>query len=80
MTKSVRGLYAVFKAIGRRAGMECTYYPHKLRKTLGMNLKNRLVDIGTIQEIMGHASPAVTARYYAQSTPDTLRYVRQRAV
>lgn len=75
---SVRGLYDVFKRIGRRAGMECTYYPHKVRKTLGMQLKNKGVDIGTIQEIVGHANPAVTARYYAQSTPDTLRYVRQR--
>ena len=53
-------------------------YPHKLRKTLGMNLKNSGVDIGTIQEILGHAGPEVTAAYYAQSTPQTLRQVRER--
>lgn len=76
---TTRGLYRAFKAIGKRAGVQCTYYPHKMRKTLGMHLKNKGVDIGVIQEIMGHANPNVTARYYAQSTPDTLRYVRQRA-
>ena len=30
-------------------------YPHKMRMPLGMELKNKGVDIGTIQEIMGHA-------------------------
>lgn len=43
-----------------------------------MNLKNKGVDIGTIQEVLGHASPAVTSQYYAQSTPHTLRSVRER--
>lgn len=43
-----------------------------------MNLKNHGVDIGTIQEVLGHASPAVTSMYYAQSTPRTLRSVRER--
>ena len=62
----------------KRAGLTCRVYPHKSRKTLGMNLKNRGVDIGTIQEIMGHADPGVTARYYAQSNPRTLRSVRER--
>ena len=40
--------------------------------------QNRGADIGIIQEIMGHASPEVTARYYAESTPETLRSVRIR--
>ena len=43
-----------------------------------MNLKNKGVDIGVIQEVMGHASPAVTAQYYAQLTPSTLRHMRER--
>jgi site-specific recombinase XerD len=76
---STSGIRCVFKGIGERAGIKCRVYPHKMRKTLGMTLKNKGVDIGTIQEIMGHASPAVTAEYYAQSTPSTLRYVRERA-
>lgn len=37
------------------------------------------VDIGDIQEILGHSNPNVTSRYYAESTPDTLRDVRRRA-
>lgn len=69
---------AVFRVIAKRAGLTCRVYPHKMRKTLGMNLKNRGVDIGTIQEIMGHSTPAVTSMYYAQSTPRTLRSVRER--
>lgn len=72
------GFRSALKSIARREEMECRVYPHKLRKTLGMNLKNRGADIGVIQEIMGHANPTVTSRYYAQSTPETLRGVRQR--
>lgn len=72
------GFRAILKTIKKRAGLTCRVYPHKSRKTLGMNLKNRGVDIGTIQEIMGHADPGVTARYYAQSNPRTLRSVRER--
>lgn len=29
--------------------------------------------------ILGHKDPGVTGRYYAQSTPETLRFVRDRA-
>lgn len=43
-----------------------------------MDLKNRGVDIGIIQEVLGHASPAVTSMYYAQSTQKTLRNIRER--
>jgi len=73
------GIRAALKVIAGRAGVTCRVYPHKMRKTLGMDLKNKGVDIGTIQEILGHASPAVTAEYYAESTPTTLRGVRERA-
>ena len=73
------GIRASLKTIAKRVGMQCRVYPHKMRKTLGMNLKNSGIDIGTIQEVLGHASPAVTSRYYAESTPDTLRSVRRRA-
>ena len=72
------GIRSAMKEIGRREGMDCKVYPHKMRKTLGMNLKNRGANIGDIQEIMGHANPTVTSRYYAQSTPETLRDVRRR--
>lgn len=72
------GIRAAVKKIGEREGMECRVYPHKLRKTLGMNLKNSGTDIGEIQQILGHANPTVTSRYYAESTPETLRGVRRR--
>lgn len=65
--------------MAQRAGITSRAYPHKMRKTLGMELKNKGVDIGTIQEIMGHADSKVTSLYYAQSTPDTLRVVRNKA-
>ena len=34
------GIRSVLKQIAKREGMQCRVYPHKLRKTLGMNLKN----------------------------------------
>lgn len=73
------GIRSVLKQIAKREGMQCRVYPHKLRKTLGMNLKNSGVDLGSIQEILGHANPTVTSRYYAESTPETLRGIRRRS-
>lgn len=75
-TESLRN---VFKRVGEHAGIKTRVYPHKMRKTLGMSLKNHGVDLGTISEIMGHGGTEVTKRYYAESTPETLRVVRQRA-
>lgn len=75
---SKAGLRMIVKNIANCAEVTCRAYPHKYRKTLGMNLKNKGVDIGVIQEVMGHASPAVTAQYYAQFTPSTLRHMRER--
>ncbi|MFR3727677.1 tyrosine-type recombinase/integrase [Lacrimispora sp.] len=75
---STSGIRSILKTIGNRAKLKCRVYPHKLRKTLGMNLKNKGVDLGTIQEILRHSTPSVTAIYYAQSTPNTLRSVRER--
>lgn len=75
-TCAIRG---IVKDVAQRAGITSRAYPHKMRKTLGMELKNKGVDIGTIQEIMGHADSKVTSLYYAQSTPDTLRVVRNKA-
>ena len=72
------GIRAVFKGIKERAGMQCRVYPHKFRKTLGMSLKKKGVDLGVIQEVLGHQDPTTTSRYYAESTADTLRDVRKR--
>ena len=68
----------IMRKIGDRAKIQSRVYPHKMRKTLGMDLKQHGMDIGIIQEILGHASPAVTSLYYAQSTTESLRSIRQR--
>lgn len=73
------GVKAVLKDIARRQGMSCKVYPHKFRKTLGMTLKNKGYDLGVIQEVLGHTSPATTSKYYAESTSDTLRSIRRQA-
>ena len=73
------GVRAARKDIARRQGMSCKVYPHKFRKTLGMTLKNKGYDIGVIQEVLGHTSPATTSKYYAESTSDTLRSIRRQA-
>lgn len=73
------GVRAVLKDIARRQGMSCKVYPHKFRKTLGMTLKNKGYDLGVIQEVLGHTSPATTSKYYAESTSDTLRSIRRKA-
>lgn len=74
------GIRNILKQIAKRMGMECRVYPHKLRKTLGMNLRNSGVDIGDVSEVLGHANTTVTKRHYAQATPETLRDIRRRAV
>ncbi len=74
------GIRTILKELKKRSEIKGRAYPHKFRKTLGMELKNRGADIGLIQEIMGHASPAVTSMYYAESTPESLRIARQRCM
>lgn len=76
---SPAGIRSVLKKIAQRQGMTVRVYPHKMRKTLGMTLKNKGYDIGVIQEVLGHNSPATTSRYYAESTKDTLRSIRRQA-
>lgn len=72
------GFRAIIKSIGKRAGLTCRVYPHKSRKTLGMNLRNHGVEIGIIQEIFGHASSEVTMKFYAQTDNRRLRSIRER--
>lgn len=74
---SRNGIYSLIRKLGKRAGLTCRCYPHKLRKTLGMTLISKGVNICYIKDTMGHASTAITERYYARSTPDVLRRVRQ---
>ncbi len=55
---------AVYSALQRRAvsvGVPCT--PHDLRRTFAGEALTAGVDVATVQAIMGHSSPATTARY-----------------
>lgn len=70
------GIRNAMKEVGKN--MDCKVYQHKLRKTLGVNLKDKGTDIGIIQEVMGHANPTVTSRYYAQISQEAMRDVRRR--
>lgn len=72
------GIRSVLKSISKRAGVEYRVYPHKMRRTLGMDLKKKGADLGVIQEILGHQDPSTTSRFYAESTAETLRDVRKR--
>lgn len=74
----IGGLRALLKKIGKRAGLSCRVYPYKMRKTLGMTLINREVDVGVVSAVLGHANTAVTCRHYARMTPNTLRRIRDR--
>lgn len=74
------GLRAIMKKIAKNENLEYRVYPHKMRKTLGMYMMNRGFDIGVIQNVMGHANPTVTSRYYAQLTSETMRFMRKRAM
>lgn len=73
------GIRSVIKNIGKRADIKTRVYPHKLRKTLGMNLINKGAGYDVVQETMGHADSKTTREYYARLNPETLRSVRQRA-
>lgn len=55
---------AIYTALSRRAGeagVTCT--PHDLRRTFAGEALSAGVDVATVQAIMGHSSPATTARY-----------------
>lgn len=51
--------------------------PHRWRHTLGCALAESGADLGEIQDILGHRSPATTRRYAAYST-DRLRRAHDR--
>jgi integrase len=52
----------VCKRRGRQAGLD-PFSAHDLRRTCATRLLDAGVDLRTVQEILGHASPETTARY-----------------
>jgi integrase len=56
-----QAVYAALLKRSREAGVSCT--PHDLRRTFAGEALSAGVDVATVQAIMGHSSPATTAKY-----------------
>jgi len=56
-----QSIYATLRTRGVEALVYCT--PHDLRRTFAGEALSAGVDIATVQALMGHSSPATTARY-----------------
>ncbi|MCE9618448.1 MAG: site-specific integrase [Planctomycetes bacterium] len=54
-------IYKRLRFRAKIAGVSCS--PHDLRRTFAGDALSARVDISTVQQILGHASPATTARY-----------------
>lgn len=59
MPYSARTIQRHFRAAG--------FTPHRLRHTFGCSLAEAGADLGEIQDLMGHSSPATTRIYTAYS-------------
>lgn len=58
-----------FERIAKLAGLNIS--PHKIRHTFATHLLNKGEDLKTIQELLGHASMAITAEFYAHLQEQT---------
>jgi len=58
--KSVRAIERAFSMVGT--------HPHALRHTFATDLITSGADLGDVQELLGHSSPATTKVYAAYST------------
>lgn len=61
-------IYRAFKAIAKAAGIEAARL-HDCRHTAATKLLSEGEDIATVAEVLGHASPAVTAAVYSHALP-----------
>ena len=55
-------VYDRLRHLAQRAGV-ASFSPHDCRRSLAGDLLDAGVDLATVQSILGHASPATTARY-----------------
>lgn len=61
-------IYDAFKVIAKAAGVT-GYRLHDARHTAATKLLSEGADIATVAEVLGHASPLVTARVYSHALP-----------
>lgn len=59
---SVENVTDLLRRLKRRAGLE-RFSPHDMRRSYGTSLLEAGVDLGTVQDLMGHASPVTTRKY-----------------
>ena len=80
MTKN--GVEYLINVIGKRSGisLKSRCYPHKFRATLATNMLNKGADIGTIQAVLGHASPETTVQCYARMDNSTIHQAHNKYV
>jgi len=61
-------IYGAFKAIAKAAGIAAARL-HDCRHTAATKLLSEGEDIATVAEVLGHASPQVTAKVYSHALP-----------
>jgi len=59
---SAQAVYARLAHLAERAGVKA-FSPHDCRRSLAGDLLDSGVDLATVQAVLGHSSPATTARY-----------------
>ena len=76
--RTVRGIEAGVSRVALLAGLGARgIHPHALRHAYGGRMLDLGVDVRTIQQEMGHASLATTARYLRQRlSPETTERIR----
>ncbi|MFC1561903.1 tyrosine-type recombinase/integrase [candidate division KSB1 bacterium] len=62
-----------FKRYVRKAGLSDEYSLKTTRKTFASHLVMQNVDLSTVQELLGHASPETTRKHYAKLADEHLQ-------
>ena len=74
---SVERIREVIKEVAKRAGIEGSVYPHKLRHTYATHLLNNGAPLEVVQEFMGH-SKIETTKIYCQLSGERRRELYRR--
>src|SRR5271156_2063029 len=60
----ISGVYERLQAVGKACGVDACR-PHRLRDTFAVRLLTKGVPLEDVSRLLGHASVAVTEKYYA---------------